>query len=683
MTDTVVSSATKEVVIGSGRPFVIIGERINPTGRKKLAEEMKAGDFSTVIADTVNQVEAGAHMLDVNAGIPLADEPAILAETVKLVQSLTDVPLSIDSSIVAALEAGLEVYEGKPLVNSVTGEDERIEQVLPLVAKYGAAVVAITNDETGISEDPDVRFAVAEKIVHAAADHGIAAADVVVDPLVMPIGALGGAGRQVFSLVRRLHDELGVNSTCGASNVSFGLPDRNRLNGAFLAMAIANGLTSAITSPLHDEVREAVMAADVMMGNDQDCNAWIAKHREQPAGRHRSSRGQGRPSWCWGRRWADAERRSRSGGDARTVSEAEGSLVVFTPSGKRGRFDEGTNLLDAARTLGVDLDSVCGGRGICGRCQVVVSEGEFAKHGITSKADHLTAFSEPESRYRERSGLAADRRLGCHARVCGDLVVDVPPESQIHRQVVRKEADAHPIEVDPVVRLHYVEVREPDLADPSGDLQRLLEALDRDWSLEGLACDPHVLATLQRTLRAGDWTATVAVHDGSTITAIWPGFHDVALGGGVRHRLHHRGRPPLRSAHRRGARERRRDEPADPVRRGPDEPRQLRDDESRRRDRADPRDPRVRRRAGRRALHGGRGGPERRARPHDRRQPDHASPVPRPRPHGAGRRAVRAGHRRGGDDERRGSSISRPRTPAPASTSCRASRATSVPTPPA
>ena len=301
MTDTLVSSATKEVVIGSGRPFVIIGERINPTGRKKLAEEMKAGDFSTVVADTVNQVEAGAHMLDVNAGIPLADEPAILAETVKLVQSLTDVPLSIDSSIVAALEAGLEVYEGKPLVNSVTGEDERLEQVLPLVAKYGAAVVAITNDETGISEDPDVRFAVAEKIVHAAADHGIAAADVVVDPLVMPIGALGGAGRQVFALVRRLHDELGVNSTCGASNVSFGLPDRNRLNGAFLAMAISNGLTSAITSPLHDEVREAVMAADVMMGNDQDCNAWIAKHREQPAG------GTGRRGGRAGRRGAGAD----------------------------------------------------------------------------------------------------------------------------------------------------------------------------------------------------------------------------------------------------------------------------------------------------------------------------------------------------------------------------------------
>jgi len=291
MTDTVLSSATREVVIGSGRPFVIIGERINPTGRKKLAEEMKAGDFSTVMTDALAQVGAGAQMLDVNAGIPLADEPAILAETIKLVQSLTDVPLSIDSSIVAALEAGLAVYQGKPLVNSVTGEDERLEQVLPLVAKYGAAVVAITNDETGISEDPDVRFAIAKKIVRHAADHGIGPEDIVVDPLVMPIGAIGTAGRQVFTLVRRLNEELGVNTTCGASNVSFGLPNRNALNGAFLSMAIASGMTSAITSPLHGEVRAAVMAADVMMGNDQDCGAWIASFREQPTGSAGGRRG--------------------------------------------------------------------------------------------------------------------------------------------------------------------------------------------------------------------------------------------------------------------------------------------------------------------------------------------------------------------------------------------------------
>ena len=295
MTDTILSSASREVALGFERPFVIIGERINPTGRKALAEQMVAGDFSTVVADTTAQVEAGAKMLDVNAGIPLADEPAILAATVRLVQSLTDVPLSIDSSIVAALEAGLSAYVGKPLVNSVTGEEERLEQVLPLVARHGAAVVAISNDETGISEDPDVRFDVAERIVERAADHGIPRADVVVDPLVMPIGAMATAGRQVFRLVRRLREELGVNTTCGASNVSFGLPNRSGLNGAFLTMAIASGMTSAITSPLHEEVRGAVMAADVMMGNDRDCVAWIRRYGEGRAaesdgGRRRGGR---------------------------------------------------------------------------------------------------------------------------------------------------------------------------------------------------------------------------------------------------------------------------------------------------------------------------------------------------------------------------------------------------------
>jgi 5-methyltetrahydrofolate--homocysteine methyltransferase len=280
MTETVISSATREVVIGFDRPFVIIGERINPTGRKLLAAEMAAGDFSRVEADARAQVAAGAHMLDVNAGIPLADEPAILARAIQLVQSITDVPLSIDSSIVAALEAGLAVYQGKPLVNSVTGEEDRLESVLPLVKKYGAAVVAISNDESGISEDPDVRFEVARKIVQRAMDHGIPASDVVVDPLVMPIGAINQAGVQVMRLVRRLREELKVNTTCGASNVSFGLPNRDGINGAFLTMAIAAGLTSAITNPLHEDVVRSCMAADVMMGHDPDCARWIRRFRE-------------------------------------------------------------------------------------------------------------------------------------------------------------------------------------------------------------------------------------------------------------------------------------------------------------------------------------------------------------------------------------------------------------------
>ncbi len=295
MTTTTISSATREVHIGFDQPFVIIGERINPTGRKILAEEMKNGDYSRVESDALAQVAAGAHMLDVNAGIPLADEPRILAEAVQLVQSITDVPLSIDSSIVEALEAGLAIYQGKALVNSVTGEDEVLERVLPLVAKYKAAVVAISNDETGISEDPNVRFAVAKKIVERAADYGIPYSDIVVDPLVMPIGAINTAGVQVMALVRRLRDELKVNTTCGASNVSFGLPNRNGINSAFLAMAMGAGMTSAITSPLHAEVMQAVRGGDVMMGHDPDCKNWIRPYREPAAeGEGRGGRRAGR-----------------------------------------------------------------------------------------------------------------------------------------------------------------------------------------------------------------------------------------------------------------------------------------------------------------------------------------------------------------------------------------------------
>ena len=279
MTRTIVSSATREIAIGFDQPFCVIGERINPTGRKLLAAEMTSGDYSRVEADALAQVEAGAMMLDINAGIPLADEPRILAETIRLVQSITDVPLSIDSSIIEALEAGLAVYQGKALVNSVTGEDECLDAVLPLIARHGAAVVAISNDETGISEDPDVRFEVARKIVARAQDYGIAPADVVVDPLIMPVGAINRAGATAFQLIRRLREELGVNTTCGASNISFGLPNRHGLNAAFLSMAIGAGMTSAIMNPLYDAEMVAIYGANVMMGHDAECRRWIRKFR--------------------------------------------------------------------------------------------------------------------------------------------------------------------------------------------------------------------------------------------------------------------------------------------------------------------------------------------------------------------------------------------------------------------
>ncbi len=264
MTRTLLASATREVIIGFDQPFCVIGERINPTGRKKLAAELEAGDFSTVEKDAIEQVACGATVLDINSGAVFSNkmaedpryadnnfvEPPLMKELVERVQAIVDVPLCIDSSVPGALENGLKAAKGRPLLNSVTGEEERLEMVLPLVKKYDVPVVAISNDDTGISEDPDVRFAVAKKIVERAADFGIKAHDIVVDPLVMPIGAMGTAGLQVFALVRRLREELGVNTTCGASNISFGLPNRHGINNAFLPMAAAAGMTSAIMNPV-------------------------------------------------------------------------------------------------------------------------------------------------------------------------------------------------------------------------------------------------------------------------------------------------------------------------------------------------------------------------------------------------------------------------------------------------
>lgn len=281
--DTVLRSPQQTVIIGPNRPFVVIGERINPTGRKSLAAEMAAGDFSRVIADAKAQVEAGAHVLDVNSGVPLTDEAEIMAEAIRLVQATVDVPVCIDSSVVAALAAGLKAATGKPLVNSVTGEEERLEAVLPLVAERGAAVIAISNDETGISYDPRERFRIAKKIVERAESYGIPRADVLIDPLAMPVGAVQGAGNHLFQIVRMVREELGCNTICGASNISFGLPNRKTLNATFVAMAIAAGLPCAITNPLEPEIMAAIRAADVMMGYDENCAAWIVSQRQAAA----------------------------------------------------------------------------------------------------------------------------------------------------------------------------------------------------------------------------------------------------------------------------------------------------------------------------------------------------------------------------------------------------------------
>jgi len=293
--ETVLTSPTVEVVIGPGLPFVIIGERINPTGRKLLGKEMATGNFDRVRSDAIAQVEAGAHMLDVNAGVPIGDEPAIMAEAVRVVQSVVEVPLAIDSSVVAALASGLETYQGKALVNSVTGEAERLESVLPLVAEHGAAVIGIANDETGISHDPDVRFAVAKLIVERAESFGIPREDIVIDPLAMPVGAIHGAGAAFLQLLRRIQEELGVNTTCGASNISFGLPGRPSLNAAFLSMIIGAGMTSAITNPLETEMVKAIFGADALLGHDENCLAWITYHRRHSSSGDGSERRSRRP----------------------------------------------------------------------------------------------------------------------------------------------------------------------------------------------------------------------------------------------------------------------------------------------------------------------------------------------------------------------------------------------------
>ncbi len=281
---TVVRSATRELIIGSDQPFCIIGERINPTGRKKFQEELRAGDLSSVEVDVKAQIAGGAMMLDVNMGAPLVDEADLLAKAVKLVQSLTDVPLCIDSSVVEALEAGLGAYEGKALVNSITAEDDRMEAILPLVKRYGAAVVALPNDHDEIPDDPYKRLELVDKIVEVATkEYGIPLEDIVIDPLAMPIGADSTLVVKTLQTIKLIKEKYDLNTTLGASNVSFGMPDRHTINAVFLPMAIEAGLTSAIMDSRTESIVRAVKAADLMAGNDEWGMAWIAAHRAREA----------------------------------------------------------------------------------------------------------------------------------------------------------------------------------------------------------------------------------------------------------------------------------------------------------------------------------------------------------------------------------------------------------------
>ena len=281
---TVVSSARRQVVLGADQPFCLIGERINPTGRRVFQDQLRAGDLSAIERDVAAQVAGGATVLDVNMGVPLTDEPDLLKRAVTLVQSLTDLPICIDSSVVEAIEAGLSVYEGRALVNSVTAEDDRMAAILPLVKKYDAAIIALPNDEDEIPMEAEKRLVLTEKIIRVATEeYGIAKADIVIDPLAMPIGADTSTALVTMETMRRIRDEHGVNITCGASNTSFGMPDRHTLGAAWLPMAMTQGLTCAIMDARTPQIVDAVKAADVFMNHDEWGMAWIAAHRAKAA----------------------------------------------------------------------------------------------------------------------------------------------------------------------------------------------------------------------------------------------------------------------------------------------------------------------------------------------------------------------------------------------------------------
>ena len=527
MTDTVISSATREVVIGFDRPFVIIGERINPTGRKILAAEMAAGDFSRVEADALAQVAAGAHMLDVNAGIPLADEPAILARAIQLVQSITDVPLSIDSSIVAALRGRPRGLQGQGAgqlgdrrggatgIGAAAGEEIRrgrdrdIQRRDRHLRRPGRALRGREEDRRARRRLRHSRDATSSSTRWSCRS----------------ARSTRPACRSC-ACVHRLRTELKVNTSCGASNVSFGLPNRDGINSAFLTMAIGAGMTSAITNPLHEEVVKAVMGADVMMGHDPDCARWIRRFREAPppaAARRASRRGAARPP------------RGRAPPPARV---APGSRPHVDPRSPR-RF----HAFRQARPLCRGHAAAAGGararrrhRFGLRRARPVRALPGAGRRGRIRQARRDLLGREPVPVQRARDALSRGasrwppgRRLSCSARVLADVVIDVPATSQVHRQVVRKEADARAIELHPVVRLHYVQVQRAGHARSVRRPAPAVRGAGAEWELKDLTLRPVGAADAAAGLRAGDWQVTVAVHAAKQIIGVWPGLHETRL----------------------------------------------------------------------------------------------------------------------------------------------------------
>ena len=394
---TVLKSATREVVIGPDQPFCIIGERINPTGRKIFQEQLRRGDLSRIEIDVAQQVAGGAMVLDVNMGVPLADEAELMAAAVTADPGLTDLPLCIDSSVVEALEAGLAAYQGKALVNSVTAEDERLERILPLVKKYGAAVIALPNDEEEIPEDPRRRLELARKIIDVATgQYGIPIEDIVIDPLAMPIGADTSLVVKTLETIALLRDEFGVNMTLGASNVSFGMPDRHAIGAAFLPMAMTAGLTSAIMDARSPQIVRAVQAADLLLDRDPWGAAWIAAHRasSRPAG---ATGPAAEPPGVDGRarRREGRQLRPARPSGAREGSTAPGRVdLIFPDRARRVRVPPGVTVFDAASWNGIAIDSTCGGHGTCKKCKVRVIDGAVPVTALDIRAFTPTSCAD-------------------------------------------------------------------------------------------------------------------------------------------------------------------------------------------------------------------------------------------------------------------------------------------------